>query len=162
MNYKTLKMIQRIQSVYLTVILLLSLIFFTGSVFNCVDETGQAIKLTLSGNLTDQSGQSFARVTSLWPLTAILVFLALMSLVTILMFRNRKIQLKLALSVIALSSGLIITLGVYYYIVTHSFRLSIVPGLNMAIPVLAFVLSILAYRGILKDDRLVKSYDRLR
>jgi hypothetical protein len=32
----------------------------------------------------------------------------------------------------------------------------------MVMPVIITIASILAYRGILKDDRLVKSYDRLR
>jgi hypothetical protein len=32
----------------------------------------------------------------------------------------------------------------------------------MALPFLQLIFSILAYRGIKKDDQLVKSYDRLR
>jgi hypothetical protein len=155
-------MIQRIQSLYLTIVLLLCLLFFRGSVFKCIDETGQTIKVMLNGMLADQSGQSFARVTALWPVTAILIVLALLSIVTILMFRNRRIQRYLALAIIVLSAGLIIVITIYAYIVTHSYRLSIIPELKMAIPVLVPVLSILAYLGILKDDRLVKSYDRLR
>ena len=155
-------MIQRLQSLYLIMVLLLSLLFFKGSVFNCIDETGQAIKVMLNGLLTDQSGQSFARVTALWPVVAILTGLILISIVTLLMFRNRRIQLMLAMSVIGLSCGLIIALAVYAYIAAHSYRLSIVPELKMAIPVLVLIFSVLAYRGILKDEHLVKSYDRLR
>ena len=36
------------------------------------------------------------------------------------------------------------------------------PGLKMVIPLLIMISVTLAYRGISKDDRLVKSYDRLR
>jgi hypothetical protein len=155
-------MIQRIQSLYLTLVLVLSLIFFTGSVFNCLDETGQAIKVMLNGMLTDQSGQSFARVTALWPITSLLILLSLMSLITILLFRNRKIQIKLALSVLILSCGLIIGLAFYAYIIVRSYKLSLIPELKTGIPVLVLIFSVLAYRAILKDDRLVRSYDRLR
>jgi hypothetical protein len=39
---------------------------------------------------------------------------------------------------------------------------TIIPGIKMLLPILIMVLSILAYMGIRKDDKLVKSYDRLR
>jgi hypothetical protein len=42
------------------------------------------------------------------------------------------------------------------------FTATIIPGFKMIIPILILVFSILAYLGIRKDDRLVKSYDRLR
>jgi hypothetical protein len=155
-------MIQRIQSIYLSLILLLSISFFRRSVFNCIDEKGQVIDVLLTGIMTDQSGQVISSITALWPLTLILIIIPLISLVTILTFRNRKIQLILAMWVVIFSSGLIIALAVYAYIMIHSYKLSIVPGIKTAIPVLMFVFSILAYRGILKDHRLVKSYDRLR
>jgi hypothetical protein len=161
-RFKICKMIQRLQSLYLALVLILSLLFFGGSVFKCVDETGQTIRVMLNGMLTDQGGQSFAMVTALWPVSVILIALTLLSIVTILMFRNRKIQLKLAGAIIFIAAILIIVLFIYAYIVIHSYRLKIVPVLKMAVPVLVLIFSVLAYRGILKDDRLVRSYDRLR
>jgi hypothetical protein len=38
----------------------------------------------------------------------------------------------------------------------------IVPGIKMALPFLMLISMILAYKGIKKDDDLVKGYDRLR
>jgi hypothetical protein len=68
----------------------------------------------------------------------------------------------LALSGIFLSAGLIIISIYYSYSVINRFDTKIIPGFKMVLPVLVFLFTLLAYRGIKKDDRLVKSYDRLR
>ena len=60
-------------------------------------------------------------------------------------------------------SVVLILVSVYYsYIVISRYNTSIVAGFKMAVPVVILILSVLAYRGIRKDDNLVKSYDRLR
>jgi hypothetical protein len=43
-----------------------------------------------------------------------------------------------------------------------NYAAEIVPGIKMVIPFIIMIAAILAYRGIASDDRLVKSYDRLR
>ena len=155
-------MIQRIQSLYLTLVILLTLFLFRGNVFNFAGESGEVIKLLLTGVLMDNEGRLFAQVSNLWLLTVILVVIPFMSLITILMFRNRKIQLLFAILVVMMSSGLIIALFYYAYSVMDNYKMVIIPGFKMVIPLIILIFSILAYRGILKDDRLVKSYDRLR
>ena len=155
-------MIQRLQSLYLTFVLLLSLLFFRGAVFRFSDESGRAIHMLLNGNLADQAGLSLTQVHTLWPLSGLLILLSALSIMTIFLFKNRKVQLLLALVVIITASVFIIALSFYAISYIDSFRLTIIPGFKMAIPLLILIFSILAYRGILKDDRLVKSYDRLR
>jgi hypothetical protein len=155
-------MIQRIQSLYLTFVLLLPLLFFRGGVLNFVDGSGKTIDLMLTGDLTDQEGLIIKQVANIWPITAILILTTSLSLITILLFKNRKIQLFLAILLIVMSAGLLIALSWFAFSVTNSCKLTIIPGFKMAIPALILVFSILAYRRILKDDRLVKSYDRLR
>jgi len=155
-------MIQRIQSLYLTLVVILSLLLFTGSLLSFTDETGRLVKLTISGNLTDQSGQVISHVAEMWPLVAILALIAMVSAITILLFRNRKVQLLLAKSVIILAAGLLIGLSYYAFSLINSARLTLMPVFKMALPVLILLFSVFAYRGILKDDRLVRSYDRLR
>jgi len=155
-------MIQRVQSIYLTIVLILSLLCFFGSILHFSDESGNTVKLIVNGNMTDQNGQAAGQVANMWPITAILILISLLSLIVIFLFRNRKIQLIVALGVIILSAGLIIALSWYCFNVISNFNMKIAPGINMAMPVFILVFSVLAYRGILKDDRLVKSYDRLR
>jgi len=155
-------MIQRIQSLYLMVVLLLCLVFFRGSLLNFTDESGKVTNLMLNGNLTDQTGLSFTQVENIWPITVILILIITLSIITILFYKNRKTQLLLAISVIIIAVCLVVALSWYALTLINTFKLSITPGYKMAVPVLILIFSILAYRGILKDDRLIKSYDRLR
>jgi hypothetical protein len=64
---------------------------------------------------------------------------------------------------------LILLAGILVVVIIHvclsivtKFDAEIIPGFKMILPVLILITSILALRGIRKDDRLVKSYDRLR
>lgn len=155
-------MIQRIQSIYLAFVIMLCVLLFSGNVFSFRDESGKAMNFLLNGSITDQAGELFTKIDKTWPLTLILISIAGLSLVTILLFKNRKIQLLMAISVIIMSAALITALCWYAFIITDTFNLEIIAGYKMAIPVLILILSVLACNGILKDDRLVKSYDRLR
>jgi len=155
-------MIQRIQSVYLTLVLLFSLLFFKGAVLNFTTGEGNNVKLILNGLLTDKSGQTIGQVENILPLTVILILIALLSLVTIFLYKNRKIQIIVAKAVVASAVFLLIALSLYGFNVITTFKLALSPGLKMFLPVLILLFSILALRGILSDDRLVKSYDRLR
>ena len=155
-------MIQRMQSLFLLLAAGFSLLFLGGSAFNCVDETGQPVMLMLSGSLTDKAGQSFAHVGPLWPVTAVIVMISAVSLIAIFLYRRRDIQMKLAMALIILSGCFIAALGYYGYVVVNSYKLDIVPGFRTGIPLAVLILAVLAYRGIRKDDSLVRSYDRLR
>ncbi len=155
-------MIQRLQSLYLTLVLLLSLLCFFGSTLHFVDESGNVVKLMISDSLTGQSGQATGQAANIWPFAAILILISLLSLIAIFLFKNRKIQLIVSIIVLILSAGLIIALTWYGFNVISSYNMKIVPGISMTLPLFILIFSVLAYRGILKDDRLVKSYDRLR
>lgn len=155
-------MIQRLQSLYLALILLLCIVQYSGSILGFADVSGDAVKLLANGNLTDETGQVIGHVENIWFLTIILILVALLALITIFLFKTRKSQLRLTAGLIILSAVLLIALCWFGYNVISAFRMSISPGLKMAVPLLILVFSALAYRGILKDERLVKSYDRLR
>ena len=116
----------------------------------------------VSGSLTGHDGQSAAQAVNIWPVTAILILISLLSIIAIFLFKHRKIQLTFAIMVIILSAGLIIASAWYGIYLTGNFKIKISPGIQMALPFLILLFSVLAFRGILKDDRLVKSYDRLR
>jgi hypothetical protein len=155
-------MIQRIQSLYLTFIVLLSLLFIKGAVLSFSSESGKVIKLTFIGRVTDSSGQIFAQIDNIWILSFILILIPFFSLFTLLIYKNRKIQLFLAMVLIGVSAALIIAMSFSAYFIIDTFNTTFIPGFKIAVPLLILIFSILAYRGILKDDRLVRSYDRLR
>ncbi|MCX6320772.1 MAG: DUF4293 family protein [Bacteroidia bacterium] len=155
-------MIQRIQSLYLLLTTLLSLLFLKGSFLNFIDKSGSVIKVTFNGIVRDTGGQGFEFIEKLLPVSAFIILIPAFSLVTIFIFKNRKIQLWLALSVIILIVGFIFVSIFYSMFVITEYGAEIVPGFKMVIPLLMLVFAVLAYRGIRKDDRLIKSNERLR
>jgi Na+/H+ antiporter NhaC len=159
---KTLSMIQRIQSVYLFLITLLSLIFVRGSYLNFAERTGTVIKVTFSAIVRDNSGQGLEMIEKLLPLTLIIILIAVISLITIFIFKNRKIQSGFSLFLVVLAVVFIIASIHVSFKIVSKFDARIIPGVKMILPIIILIFSILAYRGIKKDDRLIKSYDRLR
>jgi hypothetical protein len=84
----------------------------------------------------------------------VLVITALLSIMCIFLFKNRKLQAKV--------TTLIIILPVAWYIM-----LSVLFGWNClcwadALPAASVVLLFMAYKGIMHDEKLVRSLDRIR
>ncbi|MCX6327630.1 MAG: DUF4293 family protein [Bacteroidia bacterium] len=155
-------MFLRIQSLYLSLTILLSLLFLNGSYLNFIDKSESVIKVTFAGIIRDTNGRGFELIEKLIPLSVIIVLIPALSLVIFLLFKYRKIQLWLALSEIVLCAGLIVMGFLYSCYVSAKYVTDIIFGIKMIIPVLMLIFAILAYRGIKKDDHLIKSYDRLR
>ncbi|MDY8134378.1 DUF4293 domain-containing protein [Aquimarina sp. 2201CG5-10] len=90
-----------------------------------------------------------------------LVGSAVLSLIAIFLFNNRKLQFVLGRVNIILN---FILLGVFVYwspIVSGETFVS-EKGIGMIIPIISIVLLVMANRAIKKDENLVKSVDRLR
>jgi glucan phosphoethanolaminetransferase (alkaline phosphatase superfamily) len=155
-------MIQRIQSVYLSIIALISLLLIKGSIIVFSEKTGSIIILTFNGIFRKNSGQGSELIEKLLPLSILLILIVIVSLITIFVFKNRKIQMRLAMFLMIISTLLIIAFIHGSIIIISKFGASITPGIKMILPPVILILSVLAYRGIKKDDQLVKSYDRLR
>jgi phosphoglycerol transferase MdoB-like AlkP superfamily enzyme len=138
-------MIQRFQTIYLLLTTLFSILFLSGKMLVLKNETGV---VELHGIIL--------------PLVVLLILIAAISLLTIFLFKNRKFQLKLSIALIVLSIILILALAYYAFTLSGKYNAPIQFSINLIFPVMVLVFSILAYRGIKKDDELVKSYDRLR
>lgn len=81
-------------------------------------------------------------------------------LVTIFLFKNRSLQIKLTLGGVLL---VVLAVGYgAYELFTDSAAALATPDLGVALPILAIVFSFLAQRYIKKDEKLVRSADRLR
>ncbi|CAM4291714.1 DUF4293 domain-containing protein [Gillisia limnaea] len=136
-------MIQRIQSIYLFFAALISgiLIFFVSLWSN---EAGEPVFV-----------QDVILVLGMFLGSAVL------SLATIFLFKNRKLQFVLGRLNILLNFFL---LGVFvYWTLTVPGEMEISEkGIGMFIPVLSIVFLVLANKAIKKDEDLVKSVDRFR
>jgi Domain of unknown function (DUF4293) len=77
--------------------------------------------------------------------------------VTIFLFKDRKLQLKLCLL------GLLISLGILVlYILAMNKLLAATPALWAILPVVVILSFFMAFSNIRKDEKLVKSLDKLR
>ena len=155
-------MIQRIQSIYLLLTTGVSLLFLKGSFLNLIDKEGSVIMITFRGIIKNTNGRSVELIQNIWPFTIILILITLLAMVIIFLYKNRTFQLLLAKILIGLVSGLIFISCYYTYVIISTYDATLIPGVKLGLPVAMLALSVLAFRGIKKDDQLVKSYDRLR
>jgi peptidoglycan/LPS O-acetylase OafA/YrhL len=140
-------MIQRIQSVWLLLAAVFSLIelklsFFSGNKLNPSNNLKEWIEFTAQEN-------TLLLVTT--------VSVAVAALVTLFMFKDRKRQLLITLGITVLA---IVNIVLYFNAKSNfeEAKLDLGSLIGFAIPILL----LLATRGIYKDEQLVKSTDRLR
>ncbi len=96
-------------------------------------------------------------------LVGLLGLASLASLITIFLYRNRPLQLRLSVvSMLATILALIIAMALYLNEARSLTDLNTKEGWGIALPVLAIVLWAMAQRRIRKDEALVRAMDRLR
>lgn len=156
-------MIQRIQTLYLFLVVILSIIFLTGDLFVINSKNGEILKLNLiqTDNLLLNN---FNRVSlTLFKISFFIsITIASASFVSIFLFRKRKLQKYLTLFSVILS--FILTAISFYqlYLFSKMPDSEVIPGVRLVIPPALILLAILAVRGIVNDEKLIKSYERLR
>ena len=145
-------MIQRIQSIFL---LLASITFFLQFVFNFAtsDKTSPGFLSDKIYNVLDNP-----------VLLGLTILGGVIALISIFLFRNRALQLRLGYLVIVLCILLPIVafLLIYNEPTGLSKGVEINDGLAIYLPIIGLITTILAARSINKDNKLVKSMDRLR
>lgn len=141
-------MIQRIQSIWLLIVALAAFATYT---------------LTLYiGRLADGTSRPFLLADN-FLLVIMIIALGTLAIVCIFLFKNRKLQFRLSVL------GVIFSIGYLFieYLKVEEFKKTnnILTGsyqVGALLPVVMIIFFILAARGIYKDEKLVKSLDRLR
>lgn len=147
-------MIQRIQSIFLFLASACSFSLF-GLPFANVEE-----KVANSALFSNDTVYNLSDSTALLGVYVLAGFLALAA---IFLFKNRKQQTVVA-RIAAVVNLIGIILAVVLFMQDPVMESSVTPddGLGLYLPILGFVLNLLAIRAIGKDEKLVKSMDRLR
>jgi hypothetical protein len=149
-------MIQRIQSVWFLLAALLSALlmmdWYTGYVYKADVPSGIG------------SVVSYLRVTNHFPSLLLAVAMIILPLITIFFFKDRKRQRSLGLLSVLLAIAFI---AVSLMRIENFKNTSPMPKdgsyqAGMVIPAIVIVFLMFAISGIRKDDKLVKSMDRLR
>jgi len=126
------------------------------------DASGIVIEMKISGILKLHTGSESEHLGSLLPLVIPVLLTAVISLLTVFLFRNRRLQIRFTTAALFLSFSVVLATSAYAIFVIRKFDAEIIWSIKMVLPFLMIVFLFLAYRGIRKDDELVKSYDRLR
>ena len=155
-------MIQRAQSIYLFLVVVLMSLFLLFPIAELVTENNVILKLYSHGlkKITDGESQKLMSTLALMILAFVI---AVINFYNIFLFNNRTSQMRLCVYNILLMIGLVV-LSFYYYrvvnkayeITYHRFKIASI------LPVFCIVLNIMAFSGIRRDELLVKTYERLR
>jgi len=155
-------MIQRIQSLYLLLTTIASSLFLTGGYLSLANSSGYEAMVRFSGVYVVSSGGGYGTVMHLFPVPVISMLVPVVAAITILLFKNRKLQKLITLLNIFLELILIISTVILLMPIVENNSAILKPGYRIILPFLSLAFLILAYIAIKKDDELVKSYDRLR
>lgn len=151
-------MIQRIQSVYL----LLTTVLLLTAAFMPVGEMIEADQVT--AHVFKPLGISLAEgeFQLTWGLFGILLLSAVISGCTIFLFRNRMLQIRMTIFSSLMLIGYYIALVVFIYMLKSDLQATFQLGWALCLPLICLVLNYLAFRGIYRDEIMVKAADRLR
>ena len=164
-------MIQRIQTVFLFGVALLmgltNAYYMWGEISE--DKNTVATLTTLkmkvvdtAGTVADLTDDTIIREDATWYIGALTIIAAIIALASIFQFKNRLNQMKLgALNALIMAA----TLGLSYYKIFQYETLIEGQGnisFGFYLPAGAMLLNIIANRFIRKDEKLVKSVDRIR
>jgi glucan phosphoethanolaminetransferase (alkaline phosphatase superfamily) len=155
-------MIQRIQSIYLLLISILSLVYLNVSYLRFHYNISDDLVLNLKGIWLAGVQTKPDLILSQIPLAFVIILIAILAIITVFLYKNRRIQMKMTMALIILGFISIVILIYYAFSIIAKYKASIMPSILMIIPVLVLIFSILAYRAIRRDEDLVRSYDRLR
>ena len=159
-------MIQRIQTIYLFLACALCILCMTKPVGFYISEQGSQLAVMFNLLLrytpqVDVIGLQAEHYVTL-PMFVVLLIVSSLAFLGIFLFRRRALQMRLCSFCIILLVGWYALYAFYIYKQGHGLEASFRPGWAAALPFCSIVLLYLAFRGVLKDEMLVKSLDRLR
>ena len=149
-------MIQRIQSVYLLIVAILSLIVMSNPIGSFVGTDNSITEFTNLSLVAMDGTEDYKP----WALFAIQMISAIITIVTVFLYKKRMLQIRFTLF------NIILKIGYYVAMVSFVFMLkgeaTFVPSWIVCLPFIGIILDWLAIRAIGKDEMLVKAYERLR
>ncbi len=152
-------MIQRIQSLYLLLTILMSALFLSGNYLMFINSSGAEAYVGITG-IDGFSPGGFNDLV--WYLITLPVAAAsILALIAIFLFRNRPLQARITV-ITGVLVLLALTIMVFFITSAMGEKASPLFCLRSFLPLVSLILIFLAYRSIKKDENLVKSLERLR
>ena len=157
-------MIQRIQSLFLLLAAIACILLFFFPVAYFFNETFGNYKFFITGiHSMDPDPKVQFSIWFVAPLFIITGISALLSIITIFLYKNRPSQLRLLAFNILFNILLVVLIFLFYAGKIQGFTQT-APAYQVGVffPLIALIFLVLANRWIRKDEALVKSADRLR
>jgi hypothetical protein len=155
-------MLQRIQSIWL---LLASLSIYALFIFPLVHNIyvdSKPVTIMATGVFEDTNGQ-LTHTQFFTAITAATAIIGLLPLVIIFLYKNRKQQVALCYSTMLVIIGLSFWLEKSVSTITNGAQIALANfGIGALLSSISILFLVLAIKGINRDEKLVKSADRLR
>lgn len=150
-------MIQRIQTIYLLLSAVLAGLVFAVDI-NVIQTVSEKYVFKVLG-VFDSAGIYFIKTN---PLAIVLIFIVLINLFAIFMFKKRKLQIKLNILAMVFCIAFIALVFYYNYQVMQAMQGTFVFAAGVVLPLFSLIFLLLANKRIKKDEALVRSVDRIR
>ena len=152
-------MIQRIQTVFLLLSAILSGLLLFGNLLE-VSADGNIFQLTLSEFL--QIAPKHETISSFYYLTVIVAIACVLSFFAIFLYKKRKLQMRICMFAVILMFGVTLLLTYNIFSIYSTPNQVISYSIKITYPPLIIIFLLLAYRGIFRDELLIRSLNRLR
>jgi hypothetical protein len=156
---KTNTMIQRVQTLYLLAVTIITILMFFFPFINTIQADGLIYALKFNG-FAAVDGSLIAPV---YPLAGIIAVCALVSFISIFMFKKRMWQIRMnTFNIILFFFIYVVALG-YFFLLKDDLNIQDYSlGISFLFPAVNSILTYLAIRAIGADEAMVKSLNRLR
>ena len=155
-------MIQRIQTLYLALATALSVFLLKGPIVRLVTDSGASFELNYRGIFAVDDGMVTGVIEKSLPLTILLIAVPVLFLIAIFLFKRRKLQIRVTVFATLLLIGAFLLMLFYVFYTGSKIEAEMIFNIKLVFPVAGAVFGYLAFRNTLKDELLIKSYDRIR
>lgn len=155
-------MIQRIQTLYLLLVVVLTTFTFFSSIAGLQNvQLGIIYEMNYQG-LFEKTTSGKILLANTWMLTALMALIPILACMTILLFKKRLLQIRLIIFNIVLMAGFYGLMFIYLWQYGKTLDAKMFVKISAAFPLVSIILSTLAIRAIGKDEALIKSLNRIR
>lgn len=155
-------MIQRIQTFYLAVASALSVFLLKGPIVRLVVGVTETYELNYKGIYRIEDGITTGLIEKSLPLQIILIAVPVFFFIAIFLYKRRKLQMRVTVFASLLQIGSFLLILFYIFYAFTKMDAEMIFNIKLVFPVAGAILGYLAFRNILKDELLIKSYDRIR
>ena len=154
-------MIQRIQSIYFSISFILIILVILFPITRFVGEDSQVYLLQIWG-IVLAGTETPTPVIGTIPLFILFLVIPLLLLISLFSFKKRIRQIRFSIFSILLMVGSLVLIYFYRRQGIATLQAEAYFTLFAAFPIISAILTYLAFRGVKKDEELIRSYDRIR